>query len=146
MLTSQLDELFADNGKQEFAYICIGFGAFFLACALNPIPFFGLWMSRKAILLANIMIISGSALLAGTPELRRFLLAAPRRAGTLLIAVGFVALWKDREARWTSLLFLLQLLGVASLFGPYAQGFMRVVRQLLFPMLLALPRRILGFG
>jgi hypothetical protein len=142
MITSQFEDLFSDNWKQELGYVCLGFGAFFLASALNPIPFFGLWMNRKAIILSNIMIIAGSTLLVGFLEMKRFFLTKSRLVGSVLILAGFIALWKDSSERWTVLAFLVQLLGMVSLFGPYAQSFFRFATQFLFPMIFSIPSKL----
>jgi hypothetical protein len=145
MILSQYEELFSENWKQDLGYVCVGFGAFFLGSALNPIPLFGLWMSRKAIILANIMLISGSVLLVGAAEMKRFFLAGSRLVGTFLILIGFIVLWRDRAERWIMLAFFMQLLGVLSLFGPYAQSFFRFGTQFVFPTLIALPTKLFRF-
>jgi hypothetical protein len=145
MISSQFEDLFSENWKQELGYVCIGFGTFFLASALNPIPLFGLWMSRKAILLANIMLISGSVLLVGAAEMKRFFLSGSRLVGSFLITIGFIVLWRDRAEQWIFLAFLVQLLGVLSLFGPYAQSFFRFGTQFIFPTLVSLPAKLFRF-
>jgi hypothetical protein len=145
IILSQYEELFSENWKQELGYVCIGFGSFFLASALNPIPVFGLWMSRKAIILANIMLIGGSVLLVGAAEMKRFFLAGSRLVGSFLILIGFIILWRDHAERWIMSAFLMQLLGVLSLFGPYAQSFFRFGTQFIFPTLFALPSKLFRF-
>ena len=142
MITSQFEDLFSDNWKQELGYVCLGFGAFFLASALNPLPFLGLWMNRKAILLANIMMIVGSTLLVGFSEMQRFFLSKSRVVGSVLIIAAFCTMWRDRSERWTVLAFMIQLLGVLSLFGPYAQSFFRFASQFVFPMIISIPSRL----
>ena len=142
IVTAQFEELFSDNWKQELGYVCLGFGAFFLASALNPIPFLGLWMNRKAILLANLMLISGSAFLVGLAELKRFFLTRSRCVGSLLIIFGFCAIWRDRSERWTMLYFTVQLLGVLSLFGPYAQSFFRFAASFVWPMVVSILNKL----
>jgi hypothetical protein len=112
-----------------------------LAAALNPIPVVGLWMNRKAILLANVMFVGGSILIVGASEVRRFLLTGSRRMGSFLIMTGFFAIWKDRAQRWTILAFIIQLLGILSLFGPYAQNVFRLTSRFLLPALISMPAK-----
>ena len=145
LFLSQYEELFSENWKQELGYVCIGFGGFFLASALNPIPLFGLWMSRKAIILANVMLISGSVLLVGSAEMKRFFLAGSRLVGSFLILIGFIVLWRDKTEQWIILAFFMQLLGVLSLFGPYAQSFFRFGTQFIFPTLASFPTKLFRF-
>jgi hypothetical protein len=142
---SQYEELFSGNWKQELGYVCIGFGGFFLASALNPIPLFGLWMNRKAIILANIMLISGSVLLVGAAEMKRFFLAGTRLVGSFLILIGFIVLWRDKTEKWVILACFMQLLGVLSLFGPYAQSFFRFGIQFIFPALVSFSAKLFRF-
>mmetsp|Transcript_12270 Transcript_12270/g.42765 ORF Transcript_12270/g.42765 Transcript_12270/m.42765 type:complete len:234 (-) Transcript_12270:1147-1848(-) len=117
---SWIEENFPVQSRKEFGHACLGFGSCMVIFCLMPIPVVGCFLNRSGLLTGNILIFLGSILVAGPRAVRRFLFCKSRRFGSLVMFVGVTLMWK----RIVLLGLVIELLGVASLFGPFLDSFL----------------------
>eukprot|EP00960_Hanusia_phi_P041449 754994-Hanusia_phi.AAC.6 len=115
-----IEENFPVQSRKEFGHACLGFGSCLIIFCLMPIPVVGCFLNRSGLLLGNILIFLGSVLVAGPRSVRRFLFCKSRRFGSLVMFIGVTLMWK----RIVLLGLLVEILGVASLFGPFLDSFL----------------------
>ena len=114
-LEQWVDDNFPVQSRKELGHACLGFAGVLLVMTLTPIPVVGVFMNRSGLMMANILLVIGSLLVAGPGDVRRFMLAPKRRLGTFAMLTGFVLICK----RWALVGFIVELLGFVDVFGHF---------------------------
>jgi len=114
-LEQWMEDNFPVQSRKELGHACLGFAGVVLVMAMIPLPVIGCFMNRAGLMMANVLLVAGSLLVAGPRDVRRFLLAPKRRMGAFAMATGFVLICQ----RWVLLGFVVEFLGFLDVFGHF---------------------------